>query len=462
MVRFALSEIFGEDSFNGSNQDSIATARLSAVGFSSSKNGCSNTRSKTHNKADKSQVTSSHPDKKRVPPLAGTYYDADGNPHIDPSFRSFNHPASLLQSGSQLEIGIHWITFDGVFPSFDLLEECLYETYTKYDNPEVIFKPGHPLRLAPGVVYANSGFTLDGGKFGYESRTNENGVTTWHLHICINGTMLERFDTIQNWAILTVLAENYRLECSRIDVKVRDYSRRVVPAQILDWAHRGYVRGVRKAGTKDEFEIGDPGQPTAYLGSKGNSLSYVRVYDSMPVRRVNAIDWEAEFRRGKAKQVFQTLLLFVDKSLKSSEDICQEILQYLGAIVLGMVDFIDESEAPRKPGDTSRVKELSRCKLQQWWVEFKQEISYTLRVSAPRTPRTVEKTIRWFGKQIAPTIAMFGQMFEDFDSWLHLHQCKARERFNDTHLALMASVPSGSSAFEYDDFLASLLFSDNM
>lgn len=416
-----LVPIFSDDSGELLAGGDAGATRQQSPGAGFGSTGYSNTQSKTHNQLSNSITATPQ---QSIDGILIT--DVDGKIHInlDPAFtRKFSN----IEGSSNLEASFHWFTFVAQFPSEDLLRECVTEFYLAYGEI-ILWEPAKPHSVA-AKIYEHSGRTNHGGKFAY---TCDRDMGTWHLWLNITGTILEQKTIWENWAIFVGYGENYNIRCTRIDCKLRDYARRILPSQILAEAESGNIRRVRNYDQSGSGKIGQPSTLTAYLGSR-KSQSFLRVYDSMPVRGINAIDWEVQFKLAKAQSIFECLKTFSDSSM----DVCQ----FVGAVVLGMVEFV-EPAAPKIVKCRGRKTELKRCQLQFWWEEFKNEVGGIIRIALPKIPHSIHRSLRFLSKQVMNTLSIFRKAYpEDFERYLTINcDIAEEERWTRDHVILYESA----------------------
>jgi len=239
-----------------------------------------------------------------------------------------------------------------------------------------------------GVSVRSHGWSL---KYSEEREVSIPGV----LKFALSGKVMARADTR---ALVKFLKKRGDIKASRIDVALDDMLRSVSMAEIKQAATDGNYFGCQftsqiSSGRRKE-EIGE----TVYFGST-SSDKRLRVYDKTVESKgiKDCIRWEVEFRRAKATECFDSWLHACDGSANAVTD-------YLRAVVVGAIDFRDRSS-----DDPNR----ERCPLLSWWSDMLDRlkvapIAVTVKIVAP----TIQRSIDWLKRQVAPTLAAVSGVLE--------------------------------------------------
>jgi hypothetical protein len=178
------------------------------------------------------------------------------------------------------------------------------------------------------------------------------------------------------------------LRCSRIDLFVDDYSKKLkfdnLSEAIKNKNRSGFKKGrcIRDYGGKHEGW-------TAYLGRR-ESERMIRVYDKFAESSgmIDAIRWEAEIKGKMANSLFPIILEFPE----NPEELQQGIINY----AIGKVSFINPID-----------KNVSRCPLLEWWKEWLEMLKCAPKkvfVSRPET--TLARTKQWMEHSVSKSLVM--------------------------------------------------------
>jgi len=363
-----------------------------------------------------------------------------GGQGIDESF-SPSEETPLSNTGSECEnVGQDfnspvlegWIDYfqgTGKFPNLESFQQCAeFIIQMSHSGMPVVWQPG--VSRYCGIHWDNS-FSSPTGVLGYYNVDAESGRV--HAYFSMPGGYFHLMDAIDHWRLIRGLRHAYGLKCNRIDVKVRDYTRRITPQEIIQHAVDGNVALVRSYELAGNGQIGSQACVTAYLGSR-KSEKFLRIYDAMPVHGIDAIDWELQCRDEKAQIVYATLAnIEIDDAETGyyNADLSHQLVgTTIGALICGSVSFVhrDEEESCSK-------KRLSLCPKMDWWQRFCDDCGGCLRLPSGRTPRCLDKTLDWLEKQVFPIVSAlqdgFGAM--DFKVWLQSRLDSAKRRHKPYH-----------------------------
>ena len=317
----------------------------------------------------------------------------------------------------RLESSIDFLMGTSIFPNYERFWEavnfvagCFDQTVIPSDKP-----------FFSGQTWQGSLTTLDGLKIGYNPFEG-GGVHAW---FCIPGKLFHLLNLRDGWRCLLGLGYKYRFKATRIDLKLRDYTRRKTPMQLRYQVRKGNLARVEKYKFIESGDVGGKTGDTLYLGSL-QSHQFLRIYDSLPVHGLDAIDWELQARDKKAEAIFQSLIGISESDF---EDVGQLISCYIASTVLGVVDFIDKKSNVR----------LSRQPRQKWWQKFVDEAGGQIRHSVARPSRTVERIFTWMERQVVTMMSALrdGMGRLEFQKWLNNHLERSRERFRPYHQVLV-------------------------
>jgi len=109
-----------------------------------------------------------------------------------------------------------------------------------------------------------------------------------------------------------------------------------------------------------------------------------------------------------------------------------EIADYIAQLAIGSIQFVDRKDS----GETDeREKNLDRCESFSWWQEFLDIVGTGIRIKLPAIERSLEKTKKWFERQIYPTLFAFreGMGILDFNTMIDTGLRSASQRQSKHH-----------------------------
>lgn len=327
-----------------------------------------------------------------------------------------------------IELGIDWIA--GTFPTTAIGQaRKLLETTFEQNFPEEFFGS----QWYAKVYQIPKGVRLS---------TDPRGDGKTKSYIGISSTALTSLTAQQQYDLMLEL-QALDFACSRIDIKLDDYSKTLTPTLVYQAIERGNYTGFQQKVYRRWLESGTSNlkSQTLEIGRRGSSGSgkFIRVYtkwvqtmlDETPI---DSNRLEIEFTENKSSQVFE-FLLTVDIS---------NWAELMLNLVTGAVDFLDRVE------DTEYghiVNPASRCSRLEWWHKVVGDIT-KIKLSTVRKVTTIAKSFRWVRKQVAPTLAMLFDYISytsneeqpDLDVMAFFYELwfNGSERFNDNHKALLA------------------------
>lgn len=227
--------------------------------------------------------------------------------------------------------------------------------------------------------------------------------------IDLPGTFWEKFDAKNQWLHLVYLRA-IGVECCRIDPAIDDYEYSLIPreemrAATLDGNNMFFCIHNRY----DSYNTRSKRHSiTDYYGSR-ESGKMTRVYDHYFNENEKALRLETEFKRKYAKEVFNGLA-DLEPGGKSDVEFDREFQAAVGRYAVGAVDFRDKSL--RQDKNKASRKDCPRL---PFWQEFVDKIGGSIRIKLEPVVKTVEKTIKWVFRSVAPTIAALHQALPSLD-----------------------------------------------
>jgi hypothetical protein len=350
--------------------------------------------------------------------------------------KDFNPPTSNtgvaidLKEFQPVELGIDWLA--GSFPTTAIGQVCkLIESVFEEKFPEDFFGS----RWYAKVYQISKGVRLS-------TDARADGKTK--SYISVSASALSSLTSEQQY---NLMSELYHLDfvCSRVDIKLDDYSKTLTPALAYQAIEEGNYTGFQQKVYRRWLESGTLGvkSQTLEVGRRGSSGSgkFVRIYTKwvQTMFDENPVDsnrLEIEFSEKKSSQVFEFLL---SVGVDSWTDLMLNL-------ITGAIDFIDRVESTE---DGKRFKAPAVCERLSWWQQVIGDV-IKIKLSAPRKVVTIAKAFNWIRKQVAPTFAMLCDYLykvskddiPDLDVkafWFELWS-NGSDRYSDNHRALLAQI----------------------
>lgn len=304
-----------------------------------------------------------------------------------------------------------------------------------------------------------------GGKITFDNKiTSPLGVTGgWINHpetgiyeICLQfaGAFFELKSNVDVWRMIRGLEYTYKARCTRIDTAIDDLSYEIIPVNFMiqetlkgnTFGFRSYKfinsgdntsQSVRSNSSVSSFistQIYNVNNEhfiansnmTIYLGSR-NSGKMVRIYD----HDSECLRFETEYKRRYAREVFSAIASFergdnqrldsttfqfvrepsawlnvtikqAIENLGNTYSFEDALSKLIGGIGVSAIDFRNKQKVKNR--SKASVRDTERF---YWWDEFIDNIGFYLKVKLPKkTVKTIEKSVAWVHKQVAPTLAM--------------------------------------------------------
>jgi hypothetical protein len=325
-----------------------------------------------------------------------------------------------------IELGIDWLA--GTLPSSAIAQvRRLLESTFSEKFPDEFF----PLRWYQ-KSWTNSRGVLLGSEPRAEGRTE--------IYVSVPAAALSVLTSQQQLDMMIGLL-SLKFSCSRIDIKLDDFTKTLDPKVAYQAIENGDYTGFQTTVHRKWIESGtsELKSQTLYIGRRGSSGSgkFIRIYTKWieSLTSTNPIDsnrLEIEFSEGKAKQIFDMLT-------SVTIDLWTEVML---SLITGAIDFLDRSGSYKAAGRLPRL---------DWWEAVVGDTT-RMRLSTVRKQTTIKKSIEWIRKQVAPTFAMVcdylikvshkdnESKFDDVNDFWWLLWFKGAERMNDHQRALLAQV----------------------
>lgn len=276
---------------------------------------------------------------------------------------------------------------DGLVIIWTYSADCLVERHLA-DYCEIVLDMVDSVPRKIGVLWEWSHISPSGTLYCLKRAANG----SIRCRLAISGEDASRLGNARLRGFMVWAKKNLlNLECSRIDIAIDDYSKKLQFKQlenaIDDKKHSGFRigrtfrnHGVKYAGW------------TVYLGSRKSEFM-VRVYDKWAETKgiLDCIRWETEIKGDTSNALFPLLIEF-----PASEQEYQDIL--IG-YAIGKIQFIEPID-----------KNISRCPLLDWWSDWIEFINCAARkIFVPKKTTTLARTKQWLQKSVSKSLAMIGE-----------------------------------------------------
>lgn len=198
----------------------------------------------------------------------------------------------------------------------------------------------------------------------------------YQCYFQLSGEFWSNLSESSHWEVIDLFSK-VGFRCTRFDIALDDYLRRISPEELWAVAERGEYclvnsrKLVSSSPTRDCFNSGQ----TIYFGST-NSQKIVRFYDAEIVHGYGADRWELQLRGNKASVAFPQLP-------KDSSG--------LAAVFLGAIDF---------RSDIDNVRFF-------WWQSFHDQIACEpIKFKVVYPNRKIDNICAWLDRQVVKSLAI--------------------------------------------------------
>lgn len=327
---------------------------------------------------------------------------------------------------SNLQVSVDWLTVSTKHSSHADLQEMI-EFIGEYTRDEMFLEFGNSFSPGRGCKrYEHSGSSLKGCRIGWN--VDDKGIsTTW---LSIPGNVMSQISVRDSRRLCSGLQYQWQAKCTRFDVALDDYQRRVSPSEVLKACEDGNIALVSTYQVFGKSIVGESVIPTVYLGSR-ESEKFVRFYDAERKHGTLCDRWEVELKRRHAEEAFNHFVNLPFDALDegSFEEIAS---QFLGGLVIGAVDFVEKKEGVR----------YSRLDRLDWWASLCDEVGAGIRLSPARPKPSLERMLKWHNLQVAPSLACLreGWGVAHFNAWIADEVANGKKRFSPYHKALIRQL----------------------
>jgi hypothetical protein len=193
-------------------------------------------------------------------------------------------------------------------------------------------------------------------------------------------------------ALIKALVVRFGFKCTRFDVAIDDYKKRITFDQVHKALKENNFAGFRRYNYIRNGELGKGNIGfTVYLGSS-QSDTMIRFYDkdAESKGRIKSYRWEAQFKDELA-QKYLTDWLALDK-----EGFEKNSPMLLFAMVVNRIKFVERGTE----------KNVNRMPMLDWWASFISGVHFQVRHSVQALETTYEQKRAWLEIQVAPTLAV--------------------------------------------------------
>lgn len=332
----------------------------------------------------------------------------------------------VLEKQRGLEFGIDYLRIKAYFSSFDNIHRAIA---VLLDQDDIYFSskswsPGPGAKIYPNKLehpICSGGFIWD------------EDIEKIECCLDLPGQFWASLNSPQQFSKLREARFFGFHDCSRIDLRIDDFSFEVIPYQEMAKAGRqGNVFGTNTYKPFRKYKSGELVDYGNYHGSR-NSSKLLRCYvHTFGDDLYHSMRMELEIKRKQAQMVYLILSEFDPTDILSFDQIVQdEFIQFAGfdrnfsntkisnddallwgqliaEIIVGAFDFRDKAVADSRR-DSPRF---------DWWQKFIDKIGGLLRIKLKLDPPNLPKTLRWIHRQWSSTIAQLkyglGEKFLEF------------------------------------------------
>ena len=294
--------------------------------------------------------------------------------------------------------------------------------------------------------------------YAYTYRTN-NGIIFAYSHLPegiryalqFPGIPLRMLKVFEWKNLISGLFFDYHCTFTRADICVDDYKRRITGRRLIDITQKGDIARVLKYWFIESGTAGSPGEVTCYWGGGRKQLYF---YNALHLHGLHADRYECRLRETKAIEFLSIIAQFeytiddTERDQLTYDQILQRMLQYMGSICLGAVDFLYRNG--RKGRSTKEFKRYD------FWEDLGNDVGGILHLPVPvpklDTIKFVAKTVKWLSNSVFKRLAIvfnaIGQ--EAFFAYINQEINLGALKFDDYDLAWIAKIKSLFDSLEPD------------
>lgn len=239
--------------------------------------------------------------------------------------------------------------------------------------------------------------TLDKGGLGYKRQIYNNNIRIYFegmrgMGICtsISGKGCRYMEAQGQvlWKLIFRLARSVKINITRIDLAL-DTSVNLINKVRQSVDKKKYISKSRNISYICKSLENETRTETIYIGSRSSDLM-IRLYDKAVEQKIDGIDWERweiVLKKKKIKEVIP----YLEKDI--SETFRDILFTYFRPITQ-----VDSNK--------------SRSKICKWYLDFLGKVKKISLYSEPKE-KTIEDKWLWLEKQVAPTMALLSEAFEN-------------------------------------------------
>jgi DNA relaxase NicK len=308
------------------------------------------------------------------------------------------------------KLSIDWLTFTAEFDSYDqFIDKTKF--FLDYLDDDLIW--GTTFTGKIGRCFSSIWRSIRGGKVGINAL--ENGRID--CIFVLTGAVLAGAD---HHKLMLALKHLYPwfTSCTRMDIAYDNNSGilgEIRPKMRECWQN-GLQAGFKKMPRAYSGDDPDNDLVTYYLGTRGGNR-LVRIYDKSEFQTQR---FEVQVSRGRSHEIFKELINYLDQGNEYLE-----ALTNCFSLAIKGIEFYD----------TVKKVNLDRNSVCSWWSEFKELIQYkNLELPKINIVKSIEKSIAWLRKSVAPTIAVITEFYGiHFADFLEDIRKEGKKRMNQIH-----------------------------
>lgn len=261
---------------------------------------------------------------------------------------------------------------------------------------------------------------------------------TGSMRVAVAGKSLLRCTVLETVRFIRSLPTTARF--NRIDICADDYSRSMLPSQLMDAYRAENHTGFRSCKYYDDVSgnVYDSGWTVAF-GAR-SSDRYTRYYNAKPLHKIDAFRFEIELKGKLAREHIEQILLIDDEPMLAT---------MLSSLIAGNISFIDRSSGARS----------ARCKPLPFWADWLSRLGSSIRLRLVTLKPTLSKTIAWIERSVSSSLALVCKYIGG-DSIQYLYGLikLGEQKFTARHETILKAAkreyfreyPIGPDSFVYD------------
>jgi hypothetical protein len=317
-------------------------------------------------------------------------------PNKNSSVPLISNTGGTFNDTHKLKLGVDWVS--GTFHE-SRIDEVKFQVNRTFSD---LFP--FPAMGRCGL-YQRSYRSVKGVVIGFDpEQTTTSTTKRQDAYLSIPAEVLKSVSVEELWYFFRRLHDDFKFRCSRLDVYIDDYQKRVTPAQIYKYFQEDKLFGFKNHDFRNSGRKKGENGASAMFGRRGKSGAgkYLRCYDKSYESRgeIDAIRYELELSQEHSRERFKAFATFEPQAWSG----------LIKSIMVSSFDFVNTKTGKKRDG--------KRMKFWQQIVGDAVEIPF----DSCRKKPTMQEQVRWIHKQVSRVFAKLMNCFENHEDMWVFHQ----------------------------------------